>query len=242
MLRKLAVVFLLCGMVGCMVNVPVVVGADLSHSWILAEDHGSKDRIYNDAKFDFEFIKNMKNNGYVATVTRKDNTFDNNSVQFMYQILIVDKENKFKIVPKYIFLKSGQKSAKVTENTSELVGLQSDIYGIKFPITDYPKYTNADLSIRDSLFNLKITYDYTYKPWASSGINCNFTNRQFQTLNCPVTLKRAITLGFKGAPVKTEWVTFKLNPETRYSCVFKNWEDELSSFQTGADDYYLQFQ
>lgn len=213
----------------------------------LADGQSSADYIYNDNKFNFEFtpIKNSTGffTSYNVTVSRKDTTFDKYPVQFIYQVFVVDASHKIKLETKYVYLEAGKDKVSETETLNpkeKLEGLQSGNYGIKFPITNYSTYKDSDLSIRDALFNLDLKYNYEWI--RKSGFDYKFTTRNNVALNCPVTLKRAITIHFKDIPSYTEWFTFKLNTGSITQKDFKNFNHELTSYHTSADEYYLQFQ
>lgn len=215
---------------------------------LLAGEQGNKDVIYNDNKFDFTFTPIKDNKGvissYNVSISRKDSTFKNYPVQFIYQILVIDTSHKVNLVTKYLYLSAGEDKVTETEKLyygEKLEGLQSGNYGIKFPITQYQNYNNMDLSIRDAAFNLKLDYHYRWWP-RNSGFDFKFTNRDNIYLNCPVTIKRAITLHFKDIPSYTEWFTYTIKSGTTHTKGFKKFDHELTAFETTADDYYLQFQ
>ena len=240
-LKFFAAIFLsfsiLCGMA------PIVCAAD--GDFTLSDTNEGKS-IFTDNKFNFIFKPIKDNKGvitnYNVTVSRKDHSFDNYPVQFIYQIVIIDATHKLKIVPKYVYLNANQNEVTETEviNSKErFEDLQSGTYGVKFPKISHTQ-EDTDLSIRDALFNLKLVYHHKWVK--KSGLDMKFFTRDNVALNCPVTLKRAVTLHFKDIAPYSTWMTFTLNTGSTHLNKFKSFGHELTSYSTSPDEYYLQFQ
>lgn len=238
--KKFLVFLLLLCVVGS--SMPLAAAANLDHSPSIVKDmnelgSGDHGRIYNDAKFNFAF-KKTGNNNYTVTVARRDHTFDSHGVQFIYNIIIENSEHKIITLPKYVFLNPGQPSMNYTEKVyGNIVNVKSESYGIRFPpMNDYEMNT----SIHDSVFNLKLVYNYKW--FSASYIDYNLTNLE-KPLNCPVTIRHAIHLSLKDNPFEEiEWASFKLSPGQAFKEGYLIWDTDLKGFQSHPDEYYIQFQ
>lgn len=238
----LAVLFLLSSMPVNAVNPGVLPHMMENNNPGLNPDEVDQDAptIYNDAKFGLKYAVN--NNTVTITVARKDDTFNNQTVQFTYNFYLKNNRESY-LQPNYIILNPGEnsKTVNVSLHGAKLIEIPKYMYGIRFiPQSLMPEYTG----IRDDQYELRLevlSRNWFTNMFVDSHVKYNFYNRNNKSIDCDVIIKRYVTMTFDGGNTETKWASFLLpkgKTEIQDQTLYR---DHLNGIITSPTDYYFQF-